>query len=814
MNLITQENTIKQLEAKLKDISDRLTKGDYSVRLDLDTDDEILIRLKNSLNQILELMELNLDISLIGDDSILNKFIDVFSCFANRQFTKKLEISEKGTILDALGAGINMLGEELEFSTVSKNELEIERNRLDESQRIAKIGDWEFYPGNNKFICSKTFYSVLEIEPDNYMNIYNNVKSKLFPEDVDDFCRHMESIETIPYTCFEIKIISESSSVKYFLNIINHIYDSYGNTIGYKGILQDISTIKESQLKLEYQTSLEKLIADISTNFIKLKPAEISISIEKVLQECSVFFKADRTYFFKFSGDENDQVQIFEWNDEKINYSTIGLLNDSPELFELCINAAKSKEIIQINDINSLPKHEEAEKKMLIGNNVKSFLIIPVYSNDDEFSIFGMDCVSIKRSWSEEEINGLKIISNIISDAINRDYFEKNLIIARENAEESDRLKSAFLANMSHEIRTPMNGILGFAELLKLPNLSGEKQKEFINLIGKSGERMLNTIDDLINISKLESGQTKVTYSNTDIEEMMSYMYGFFRPEADKKGLKLSCSSTPENAKTVINTDKEKVYAILTNLIKNAIKFTKTGSVEFGYNFNTDIIPSELQFYIKDTGIGITQNKHKSVFDRFVQGDLSLNRGYEGSGLGLSISKAYVEMLGGKIWLESEPDVGTQFFFTIPANVETDNSDTFVSTNFISFKNEKIDATVLLAENDEDTTKFMVSVLKNFCSGFLTAKTGEEAVNLCLKNSNIDLVLMDIKMPLLDGYEAAQIIKEFRPDLPIIAQTAFAMEEEKAKYGNIFNDYLTKPVKIDVLKQAIILALNNSKTKL
>lgn len=247
----------------------------------------------------------------------------------------------------------------------------------------------------------------------------------------------------------------------------------------------------------------------------------------------------------------------------------------------------------------------------------------------------------------------------------------QDLIISKEKAEESDRLKTAFLANVSHEIRTPMNGILGFAELLKEPELTGEKQQEYISIIEKSGARMLNIINDIIDISKIESGQIDINYVETCINLQMEFVYKFFKPEAEKKGINFTLVNSLPFKDSFINTDTEKIYAILTNLVKNALKFTKTGSIEFGYNLKSDFRSDEkefqvLEFFVKDSGVGIPENQIEIIFERFRQGSEQLSRNYEGAGLGLFISKSYVEMLGGKIWVESQLDLGSTFYFTIP----------------------------------------------------------------------------------------------------------------------------------------------------
>ena len=247
-------------------------------------------------------------------------------------------------------------------------------------------------------------------------------------------------------------------------------------------------------------------------------------------------------------------------------------------------------------------------------------------------------------------------------DVTQKKKIMEDLVAAKEKAEESDRLKSAFLANMSHEIRTPMNGIMGFTELLKEPHLKGKEKKKYIKIIQKSGERMLDTINDLIEISKVESGTVEVQYSHFNINEQIDYYYNFFKPEAEKKGLNLSFQKELSFDRAFIKSDKDKLNGILVNLIKNAVKYTNQGNVEFGYCIKGKMI----EFFVKDTGIGIEEARQKVVFDRFVQADMSFSKPYEGAGLGLSIAKAYVDMLNGKIWLESEPGKGSQFFFTIP----------------------------------------------------------------------------------------------------------------------------------------------------
>ncbi len=372
---------------------------------------------------------------------------------------------------------------------------------------------------------------------------------------------------------------------------------------------------------------------------------------------------------------------------------------------------------------------------------------------------------------------------------------------AKKRAIESDRLKSAFLANMSHEIRTPMSGILGFADLLKEPNLSGEQQQNYIKIIENSGERMLNIINDLIDISKVEAGQVEINISEVNVNEQIEYIYSFFKPEIEKKGIKLFTKQTLSAKEAFIKTDREKTYAILTNLVKNAIKYTNTGSIEFGYERKG----SFLEFFVKDTGIGIPKDRQQAIFDRFVQADIEDKRAFEGAGLGLSISKAYVEIIGGRFWVESQEGVGSQFYFTIPYDAYKKETPTFIVTEPTALPESQIKKLkILIAEDEEIADLHLTMVLRNIGKEILHTKTGIETVNTCRNNPDIDLILMDIKMPEMNGYEATRKIREFNKDVVIIAQTAYALtgDREKAVEAGC-DDYISKPINKEELMTVI-----------
>ena len=398
-----------------------------------------------------------------------------------------------------------------------------------------------------------------------------------------------------------------------------------------------------------------------------------------------------------------------------------------------------------------------------------------------------------------QDSKGITKSSMIIKDITERKKFEEEIIKAKLKAEESDRLKSAFLANMSHEIRTPMNGILGFAELLKEPKLTGEEQQEYISIIQKSGERMLGIINDIISISKVEAGQMQVFISETNVNEILDYIYTFFKPEAEQKGLAFSYSNQLTKKEAVIETDKEKVFAVLTNLVKNAFKFTRKGeSVAFGYEVKGDFY----EFFVKDTGIGIPKEQIGIIFERFRQVNDSFSRKFEGAGLGLSISKAYVEMLGGKIRVESQYKVGSVFYFTIPRCCkEKINNEISAETKK---QNEVDNLKILIAEDDELSLVLLTKTMNIYCREILKVRTGTMAVEVCRNNPDIDLIMMDIQMPELDGYQATQQIRQFNKEVIIIAQTAFALSGDSAKALEAgCNDYIAKPIRKSQLNELV-----------
>jgi len=388
----------------------------------------------------------------------------------------------------------------------------------------------------------------------------------------------------------------------------------------------------------------------------------------------------------------------------------------------------------------------------------------------------------------------------------------QELLKAKEKAEESDRLKTAFLQNMSHEIRTPLNAISGFSGILNKPDLSEEKRKSFVSIIQSSSKQLISIVSDILTISALETKQEKLNYDKVCINNIIVDLLSIFKQQSLNQNISLYAKQQLSDKQSEIYTDKTKIIQILTNLLTNALKFTHEGFIEFGYEIvethgrqyfvethGRASLQNELQFYVKDTGIGIKSELHEKIFERFRQADNSIQMNYGGTGLGLSISKGFVELFGGKIWVESELEKGSTFYFTIPYKPVYEIDKTTTPTK----QNENFN-TILVAEDEEYNFLYIEELLIDLDIKLIHAKDGRETVEIFKANPNIDLILMDIKMPIMTGHEAAIIIKELKPDLPIVAQSAYALEHERAKFERIFDDYLTKPISEDDLKQMVM----------
>ncbi len=367
------------------------------------------------------------------------------------------------------------------------------------------------------------------------------------------------------------------------------------------------------------------------------------------------------------------------------------------------------------------------------------------------------------------------------SIAFHRHQLEEELRDAKKEADTSNQLKTAFLANMSHEIRTPMNGILGLTSLLADPDLTSEKHKEYLNLITSSGNVLLNLLDGIMDISRIEANQVIINRENFNLNHLIKELNDYYKSELVliNKKIKLSSETALEDEEAWIITDQVKVRQILVNLIGNAIKFANKGEIGFGYKLRNK--NKELLFHVYNTGPEISPELKEIIFGQFVQGDNSSTRQYRGSGLGLAICRGFLDLMDGKIWLKSDPGKGTTFYFTLPyEKVRESIYESRDNTSGIQKRNWE-GRTVLIVEDDYINYKLLEGILKRCNARVLFAVNGKEAVRICLGSDEPDLVLMDIQLPEMNGLEAMRQIRKTKPDLPIIVQTANVLNDEKKK---------------------------------
>jgi signal transduction histidine kinase len=383
----------------------------------------------------------------------------------------------------------------------------------------------------------------------------------------------------------------------------------------------------------------------------------------------------------------------------------------------------------------------------------------------------------------------------------------KHQISERKIAEESDKLKSAFLANMSHELRTPMNAIIAFSNFLREPNLNDDRKFEYLDHITTAGDSLLRLIDDIIDIAKIESKQLKIFIQPTNINRLLNELY---KVHVELKG-KNKIKQVKFNLKTdfkynyIINTDSQRLKQVLSNLIENAFKYTDNGKIDLGFECED----KNVTFFVSDTGIGIPKDKHRQIFDRFYQLNHLNDRKTSGTGLGLAICKNLVNLLGGEIWLESTPKIGSTFYIRIPVDsvkkqlIPRNREDAKGKTKNLAISYNWNNKTILVAEDEDLNYKVLDTCLSRTNAQVIRAIDGATAIEIC-KNQKIDVVLMDIQMPGMDGYEATQEIKKMNNRTPVIVQTSFAMAGEKEKCLQAgCDDFVSKPLNIEVLLKKI-----------
>jgi PAS domain S-box-containing protein len=382
----------------------------------------------------------------------------------------------------------------------------------------------------------------------------------------------------------------------------------------------------------------------------------------------------------------------------------------------------------------------------------------------------------------------------VINDVTERLHIIENLKEAKVKAEESDRLKTAFLANMSHEIRTPMNSIIGFSNLLSDPEIEIARRQEFINHILTSSNILLNLIEDIIDISKIEAGQMSLHRKKVKVNKLLQEIFKSYEQSNTNPEINFHLILPEKSENVECHIDPIRLGQVLNNLLSNAIKFTSSGSIDMGYSLQHSDIGTKIKFFVRDTGIGIPKDKQDLIFDRFRQVDDSQSRKYGGTGLGLAISKRLTEIMGGSIWVDSEEGEGATFYVKLFCSSEIKKA--VVLEGLSESKYNWQGKTILLAEDENSNYQLVKATISQTGVNLIRVKNGKQAVDMVLNDPNIDLILMDIRMPEMNGYDATHEIKSIDKTIPVIAITAYAMTEDESKSIKAgCDEYLSKPIK-------------------
>ncbi|WP_372793615.1 PAS domain S-box protein [Lutibacter sp.] len=640
---------------------------------------------------------------------------------------------------------------------VAEKQLKESERLLKEAQIIAKIGYWELNLLDNKLTWSDEVFRVFNLKPQEFKPTYATFLEKIHPKDKEIFNNtYLDSLENNKPFEITLRLLLNSNEIKYVLKKGYTEFNEEGKPLRSLGTIQDITERKQAEIKLAKSRD-------------KLKASEQ-----------------------KFR-------QLYEKSGDAIMIGKNGKFSDVNDAAVIMFGYTSKKEFLAVHPKKLSPKLQPSGAESF--ENSKVMLSTAQEKGTHRFEWFFLKkngktfpAEILLTSISNKKNN--KIIHGVLRDITNRKRIESELIEAKMNAEESDRLKTEFISNMSHEIRTPMNGIMGFSELLADSDLIDEKRKYFVKIIKNSGKQLLQIIDDIIEISKLGTKQVKVYEEPVNLNDLLLELFSIFDSKAKENKTPLYLEKGLSDKQSAILTDKSKLNKIVSNLLENALKFTNIGFIEFGYKLKNNKESSILEIYVKDTGIGIKTEDQKLIFERFIRANKEISKKVKGLGLGLSIAKENTVLLGGEILVESIVGKGTTFFVTIPYKPVFDDIE--ITNDTLQKK-----TTILIVEDEEINYLYLDTLLKDVfkinCT-ILHAKNGKEAIDICKTNITIDMILMDLKMPVMNGYDATKEIKKLYPSIPIIAQTAYSTKEEQKKAIMAGCDnFISKPITKDSL---------------
>jgi len=685
---------------------------------------------------------------------------------------------------------------------IGKQRKEAEKTivKISESYRITleKTGQlvYDYDPASGKVVWAGAIELITGFSSEEFQFVDVNGWADMIHE--NDRGIIMNKLNEAEKTCsnFDVdyRFLQKNGSYIYVEEHGIFLSDNDGKANRMLGSIKDITDRKHSEKiqKVLYNISNSVIKTDNLKKLIYLIQLELGSIIDTTNFYIALYDSKTDMLSLPFFSDEKDKIESF-----KPGKTLTGFVIRTRK--SLLVTAAQQEELVEKGDVEFL------------GTRSKIWLGVPLKIESEIMGVLAVQSYSNDRAFNESDVKMLEFVSDQISLSIHRKKSEENLLAALKKAKESDRLKIAFLNAMSHELRTPLNAVIGFSELID-EDANMTDILDFSKTINKSGNHLLGIIEDIFDISLIESGELKIHKEKFNIA-------GFFQnlrktlekkqKDENKQSIEIRFKPCENYKDIVIYSDSQRLMQLLTHLLQNALKFTHEGFIEYG--FSKEIINNEsmMKFFIKDTGVGISKEKQEFIFEIFRQADDSDTRKYDGVGVGLSIAKRITEFLGGRMWLESKEEEGSIFYFTIPYS---ENSHAEM-VNSLTKNKKDIDfskKTILIVEDVKSNFQYLDVLLKRFNVKILWVLDGSKAIEACSDNPDIDIVFMDIKMPGINGYEATKEIKKFRPSLPIIAQTAYALygDDKKAEYAGC-DDYITKPFKRKTIEDIIFKYLDN-----
>jgi len=569
-----------------------------------------------------------------------------------------------------------------------------------------------------------------------------------------------------------------------------HLIDLNGKKY-IQSVVRDISDRKRTEGALAHKSQVEELISKISADFVRASITEIDQVINKAIGKIGKLIFADRAYIFLLKDAGSSFERSYEWfiNDRVKEFPTTSYFNGKD--IEWWLHKLRKNENFIVKNICDLPDDPFLNMNQDPRGFVKSLFAFPIFTQDKLLGFVGFDTIDREREWGDDSEILLRTFTDILAGVISRKRYEQELIFAKEKAEESDMLKSTFLASMSHELRTPLNAIIGFSTLVKSDS-PPEKIVKWNDIIKSSGKHLLKIIESIFDVSLLQAKEAKVNYNRISLDDVFLTIHQYVKAELKKAGkTSLQVDFCKDGEEDIyLNTDRTKIIQMVTNLLNNAIKYTDFGCVKYGYKVEND----DLVFFVSDTGIGISKEHQEVIFDIFRQVDEPYFGLQSGVGLGLAICKEIAKLLDGELWLESEKGKGSCFFFKLNNAICKGSCLEKEVTADISIPNLK-GRTILVVEDIPINYQLIEEMLLLTSAKVIWAKSGFEAVDEVRENQDIDLILMDVKMPQMDGYRATTEILKKKPSIPIIAQTAYALPGDQKKALAVgCQAYISKPI--------------------